>query len=74
MISGVPVLIQVITLVLHFGWCELFIIHFGMREVGAALATNITYILNMMFGIQKVYSFQLISIKHGCASLKSVAY
>lgn len=47
MISSIPVFTQVITLALHFLWCHLFIIKMEGREVGAAIATNITYILNM---------------------------
>lgn len=38
--------IQLGTLILHFLWSYLFIVVFDWREVGAALATNITYILN----------------------------
>jgi len=40
--------VQLVTLILHFGWCELFIVHLQWRQVGAAIATNITYILNMI--------------------------
>ncbi len=36
------------TLVLHLLWCYLFITVLDGREVGAAMATNITYILNMV--------------------------
>jgi MATE family multidrug resistance protein len=48
MVSGIPVWTQALTLILHFGWCHLFIIKLEWREVGAAIATNITYILNMV--------------------------
>jgi multidrug resistance protein, MATE family len=40
--------VQLVTLILHFFWCWIFITKLDMREVGAALATNITYILNMV--------------------------
>ena len=40
--------VQLITTILHFVWCQYFISHKGLREVGAAIATNITYILNML--------------------------
>jgi multidrug resistance protein, MATE family len=46
--NSIPVWAQVVTTILHFGWCQLFIINLGMRERGAAAATNITYILNML--------------------------
>ena len=39
---------QLFTLILHFLWCYLFIVVMDGREVGAAMATNITYILNMV--------------------------
>ena len=44
----IPLYIQFVTLLLHFLWCWLFITVFNWRETGAALATNITYILNMV--------------------------
>ena len=46
--TTIPLVTQVITLVFHFFWCWLFITHLGMKEGGAALATNITYIANMI--------------------------
>lgn len=46
--TKIPVVVQIVTTALHFGWCDLFIKKAGMREVGAAIATNITYILNMI--------------------------
>jgi len=46
--TKIPVIVQIATTLLHFGWCHLFVKRMGMREVGAALATNITYILNMI--------------------------
>ena len=33
---------------MHFFWCWLFITKFGWKEVGAAIATNITYCLNFV--------------------------
>ena len=44
----IPLYVQFVTLLLHFLWCYLFIIVLDGREVGAAMATNITYILNMV--------------------------
>ena len=47
-ITTIPLVAQCVTLVFHFFWCWLFITHLGWREAGAALATNITYIGNMV--------------------------
>ena len=47
-ITSVALYVQIFTLVLHFFWCWLFITHLDMKEVGAAIATNITYIANWM--------------------------
>ena len=33
---------------MHFFWCWLFVTKFGWKEVGAAMATNITYCLNFV--------------------------
>ena len=46
--TKIPVVVQLITTILHFFWCRHFIINLGMRETGAAIATNITYILNLV--------------------------
>ena len=46
--NQIPVWTQLFTTVLHVIWCIIFIKKMGMRETGAALATNITYILNML--------------------------
>ena len=46
--SDIPVWTQVITTILHFIWCLTFIRWLNMKEVGAAIATNLTYILNMV--------------------------
>ena len=46
--NSIPVWTQLLTTALHFGWCQIFIIKMDGREKGAALATNITYILNMI--------------------------
>jgi Na+-driven multidrug efflux pump len=40
--------VQTATLILHLLWCYIFIQVCGLREYGAAIATNITYILNMI--------------------------
>jgi len=44
----IPLYIQAATLVIHLIICWLFVVKLGMREWGAALATDITYILNML--------------------------
>lgn len=46
--TTIPLYVQLVTLILHILWCYLFIIVWDGREVGAAIATNITYILNMV--------------------------
>ena len=46
--TKIPLYVQLITLILHIFWCYLFITVGGWREVGAAMATNITYVLNMV--------------------------
>jgi len=46
--NSIPVYTQLLTTLLHFGWCSLFITRLGLRERGVAAATNITYILNMI--------------------------
>ena len=45
---SIPLYVQVITLILHFFWCYLFITLMDGREIGAAMATNLTYCLNMI--------------------------
>jgi len=45
---GIPLYTQLITLVIHIVICWLLVWHFNFREVGAAIATDITYILNMI--------------------------
>ena len=44
----IPLYIQAVTLVIHLIICWLFVAKLGMRDTGAALATDITYILNMV--------------------------
>lgn len=44
----IPLYIQAVTLVLHLIICWLFVSKFGWRDTGAAIATDITYILNMV--------------------------
>ena len=46
--NSIPVWTQLFTTILHFGWCYLFISKWDLKERGAAAATNITYILNML--------------------------
>jgi len=40
--------VQLVTLIVHFFFCWFFVSVLQWREVGAAMATNITYILNMI--------------------------
>lgn len=44
----VPVYVQCTTLIVHIFLCWLLIWHFPLGAVGAAVATNITYIANMV--------------------------
>ena len=46
--TTIPLYVQLFTLILHFFWCWLFVTKMDGREVGAAMATNITYILNFI--------------------------
>ena len=46
--NNIPVWTQLVTTLLHLGWCQLFIRKMDLRERGAAAATNITYILNLL--------------------------
>ena len=45
---SVPTYVQCGTLVVHLIVCWVFVNKFGWKETGAALATDITYILNMI--------------------------
>ena len=42
-----PMIVQFITMVMHFLWCYIFIGMLDLRVTGAAIATNITFIMNM---------------------------
>ena len=46
--TDIPVWTQLITTIFHFLWCWLFIWKMDGREKGAAIATNITWIMNML--------------------------
>ena len=46
--ATIPLYVQLVTLVLHFFWLWLFVTKMGLKEVGAAMATNITYLLNFI--------------------------
>lgn len=46
--NNIAVWVQVGTLILHIIWCYIFIKLLNWREVGAAIAMNLTYILNMV--------------------------
>ena len=47
-LSRIPVVTQIFTTILHLLMCWLFIKEWKMKEVGAAIATSLTYILNMV--------------------------
>jgi MATE family multidrug resistance protein len=40
--------VNAISTILHVFWCWLFIIHYDMLEIGAGIATSITYITNFV--------------------------
>ena len=46
--TKIPVYTQVITTIVHFLLCKWLIESKDMRETGAAIATNVTYLLNMI--------------------------
>eukprot|EP00347_Sterkiella_histriomuscorum_P002719 403367069 len=46
--NTMPVYIQFVTMIMHFGWCHLFINVYNFGIVGAAMATNITFIVNLV--------------------------
>ena len=46
--NTVPLVVQLITMLLHILWCWLFMNVFGFGLKGLAIATDITYILNMV--------------------------
>lgn len=46
--SNPPFICQLVTSVLHFAWCTIFIQAFKWELVGAAISLNITYFLNMI--------------------------
>ena len=45
---AITIYVQLVTLIIHLILCYLFVRVFDGREIGAAIATNITYILNMV--------------------------
>ena len=49
----VATITQAVTCVLHILWCYIFILSMEMGVYGAAMALNVTYILN--FAIQELY-------------------
>lgn len=51
--SFVATITQAITCAFHILWCYIFILHLEMGVFGAAMAINVTYILN--FSIQELY-------------------
>ena len=66
-VTVIPLIAQCVTLVLHFFWCWLFIVHLGWKETGAALASNITYIGNMV--ILDIWCFSNANIRKSYAPL-----
>jgi len=52
-----------VTTILHFGWCQLFITHLDMEEKGAAIATNITYILNMLIADIWIRMIKMVNLR-----------
>lgn len=46
--NSIPVFTQIITTLLHILWCDIFIRQLKLKEIGAAISTNLTFILNMM--------------------------
>jgi len=52
-LSFVSTITQAITCGLHFIWCYIFILSLDLGVFGAAVAINVTYILN--FTIQELY-------------------
>ena len=44
----IPVVTQIITTALHYLWLHIFVTQLGMKEFGMAIATDLTYILNMI--------------------------
>ena len=43
-----PLYILLVTSIMHFFWCWLFVTKLGWKEFGAAMAANITYCLNFV--------------------------
>ena len=46
--AAIPVVTQVLTTLLHYVWLVYFVNHLDMKEFGMAIATNLTYISNMI--------------------------
>ena len=44
-----PMIIQLVTMIMHYLWCLLLVGYLDLRIEGTAIATNITFILNMAF-------------------------
>ena len=66
-VTVIPLIAQCVTLVFHFFWCWLFIVHLGWKETGAALASNITYIGNMV--ILDIWCYSNANIRKSYAPL-----
>ena len=46
-LNTIPLYVSTFTLVLHVITCWFFVVKLGWAETGAALATNLTYLLNL---------------------------
>ena len=46
--AAIPVVTQIVTTILHYAWLVIFVNQLGLKEYGMAIATDLTYILNMV--------------------------
>jgi multidrug resistance protein, MATE family len=46
--AAIPVITQILTTLLHYVWLVYFVNHLDMKEFGVAIATNLTYVSNMI--------------------------
>lgn len=69
----IPLITQFVTMILHILWCWLFISRLGLNEYGAAIATNITYVGNMIVSdiwIGRLEQFKVSWIAYDRSSLQ----
>ena len=62
--SSVAIFVQLITLILHYIWCQIFIGALHMGYTGVAIATNLTFILNMLITDLIIRLYQKRIFKH----------